>query len=117
MDIETFFTTCLELKGAEETTPFGPDTIVFKVAGKMFAAAGLDDEECSVNLKCDPEYAIQLREEYADQIIPGYHMNKKHWNTIYITRGLPDKLIRDLILHSYTLVVDSLPAKVKSSRT
>jgi predicted DNA-binding protein (MmcQ/YjbR family) len=113
MDIEAVRQYCMNLKGAEETQPFGPDTLVFKVGGKMFALTGLDEEECSVNLKCDPEKAIDLREEYPDQVIPGYHMNKMHWNTVYFERGLQDKFLKDLINHSYDLVLNSLPAKVK----
>ncbi len=103
----------MQLQGVEETLPFGPDTLVYKVAGKMFALTGLDEEECSVNLKCDPERAEELREEYTDEIIPGYHMNKKHWNTVFIERGLSDKFIKDLIDNSYQLVIDGLPAKLK----
>ena len=103
----------MNLKGVEETLPFGPDTLVFKVGGKIFALTGLDEDECSVNLKCDPEKAIELRDEHPDDIIPGYHMNKKHWNTIYFERGLQDKYLINLIDHSYELVVNSLPMKVK----
>ena len=103
----------MNLKGVEETLPFGPDTLVFKVGGKIFALTGLDEDECSVNLKCDPEKAIELREEHPDDIIPGYHMNKKHWNTVYFERGLQDKYLINLIDHSYELVVNSLPLKVK----
>jgi predicted DNA-binding protein (MmcQ/YjbR family) len=114
MDIEAFCQYCMHKTGAEETTPFGPDTLVFKVGEKIFAITSLDDEECSANLKCDPEYAEELRVQYPDVIIPGYHMNKKHWNTVYLSAGLPDKLITKLIDHSYVLVVESLPAKVRS---
>ncbi|MDQ3016401.1 MAG: MmcQ/YjbR family DNA-binding protein [Bacteroidota bacterium] len=113
MNIESFRKYCMQLQGVEETLPFGPDTLVYKVAGKMFALTGLDEEECSVNLKCDPERAEELREEYTDEIIPGYHMNKKHWNTVFIERGLSDKFIKDLIDNSYQLVIDGLPAKLK----
>lgn len=103
----------MNLKGVEETQPFGPDTLVYKVGGKMFALTGLDDDECSVNLKCDPEKSIELRDEHPDQIIPGYHMNKKHWNTVYFERGLQDKFLINLIDHSYRLVVDGLPVKIQ----
>ncbi len=103
----------MQLKGVEETLPFGPDTLVFKVGGKMFALTGLDETEFSVNLKCDPERAIELREEYPDEIIPGYHMNKKHWNTVFFERGLPEKLLINLIDQSYKLVVAGLPVKLK----
>ena len=111
MDIETFRQYCLQLKGVEETLPFGPDTLVYKVMGKVFAITGLDAEEFEVNLKCDPERAIDLREEYPGLIIPGFHMNKKHWNTIYFDMGLSNDLLYDLINHSYQLVVEGLPRK------
>ena len=84
MDIETFRNYCLQLKGVEETLPFGPDTLVYKVMGKVFAITGLDSDEFWVNLKCDPEQAIDLRENYPGLINPGYHMNKRHWNTVDI---------------------------------
>jgi predicted DNA-binding protein (MmcQ/YjbR family) len=104
MDIEQFRTYCLSKYGAEETFPFGEDTLVFKVYGKIFAITGLNDETFRVNLKCDPEYAIELRDHYP-QIIPGWHMNKKHWNTVAFDEGLPEDLLRSLIDHSYGLVV------------
>ena len=113
MDIETFRKYCLQLHGVEETFPFGPDTLVYKVFGKVFAITGLDEEEFSVNLKCDPERAIELREDYPEQIIPGWHMNKKHWNTIYFEGGLSNQLLVELINHSYALVVAGLPAAKK----
>ena len=93
--------------GTEETTPFDEDTLVFKVMGKMFALAGMEKFEF-VNLKCDPEYALELRAEH-DGIRPGYHMSKKHWNSVYIEVG--EKLIRALTDHSYDLVVSKLPKK------
>lgn len=108
MHIEAFREYCIGLKGVEETLPFGPETLVFKVMGKMFAATGLNDEVFRVNLKCDPERAIELRASYPD-IIPGWHMNKKHWNTVYFERGtIEESLLVDLIDHSYQLVVSSL---------
>lgn len=110
MNIESFRTYCLNKPGVEETLPFGPDTLVFKVMGKMFAATGLDEERFRVNLKCDPERAQQLREEH-HQIIPGWHMNKKHWNTVYFEDGLEDALLLELVDHSYSLVVSKLPKK------
>ena len=91
----------------EETTPFGPDTLVFKVMNKMFSATGMDEDTFRINLKCNPEEAVELRASYED-IIPGWHMNKKHWNTVYCEKGLPDKMIMELIDHSYDLVVASL---------
>ena len=114
MDIEAFQKYCLSLPGVEETFPFGPDTLVYKVMGKVFAITGLDEVDFQVNLKCDPERALELRDEYPGRIIPGWHMNKKHWNTIYFESGLPHSLLIDLINHSYQLVVDSLPAKVRT---
>lgn len=111
MNIEEFREYCLAKKGVEETFPFDDVTLVYKVLGKMFTACGLDDDDFSVNLKCDPERAIQLREENPDSIIPGWHMNKKHWNTVYFERDLDDSLITELIDHSYDLVVSKLRKK------
>ena len=110
MHIDEFREFCLSLRGVDESFPFGEDTLVFKVLGKMFAATGLNNDDFTVNLKCDPETAIKLREEHPD-IKPGYHMNKKHWNTIYFEGELDDDFIVDLILHSYDLVVAGLPKK------
>ena len=115
MDIEAFRHYCLQLKGVEETLPFGPDTLVYKVMGKVFALAGMDDPELQVNLKCDPERAIELRDTYPGRIIPGWHMNKKHWNTVYFEQGLSNDLLKELIGHSYQLVVHSLPKKVQEA--
>lgn len=113
MDIETFRRYCLSLKGVEETLPFGPDTLVFKVGGKIFALTGLDEDECSVNLKCDPDRIIELKDQHPDSILPGYHMNKKHWITVLFERGLSDQFLISLIDHSYELVVNSLPQRIK----
>lgn len=115
MDIETFRAFCLALPGVEETFPFGPDTLVYKVMGKVFALTGLDDESFEVNLKCDPERAIEWREEYPEAIRPGWHMNKKHWNTVSFEEGLSNALLIEMIRHSYQLVVDGLPAKTKAA--
>ncbi len=105
---------CLAKPATEETLPFGPDTLVFKVAKKMFALTGLDETDLRVNLKCAPDYAVELRERHAE-IKPGWHMNKKHWNTVYIEDGdLRDDFIRELIDHSYDLVVKSLTKKVRA---
>ncbi len=114
MDIEAFRKFCLALPGVEETFPFGPDTLVYKVMGKVFAITGLEEVDFQVNLKCDPEYALELREEHPDLIIPGWHMNKKHWNTVYFESGLPNTLLQTLIKDSYNLVVDGLPAKTRN---
>lgn len=113
MNIESFRKNCLQRAGVEETLPFGPDTLVYKVMGKAFALTGLDSEVFRVNLKCDPEKAIELRDSYPGQIIPGWHMNKKHWNTVFFEDGLPEKLLRELIDHSYQLVVEGLPGKLQ----
>lgn len=111
MDIESFRNICIAKAGVTESFPFGEDVLVFKVMNKMFALTGVDLFE-SANLKCDPERAVQLREQYTG-IKPGYHMNKTHWNTIMMDGSVPDPLISELIDHSYELVVASLPAKVR----
>jgi predicted DNA-binding protein (MmcQ/YjbR family) len=102
MNIEIFRDYCLALDAAEETFPFGDDTIVFKVNGKIFAMANLDGET-ALNIKCDPAYALELREMYPS-VTPGYHMNKKHWNTVVLDGSVPDRMILDWIAHSYKLV-------------
>ncbi|MCB0564719.1 MAG: MmcQ/YjbR family DNA-binding protein [Phaeodactylibacter sp.] len=112
MNIEEFREYCLSKKGVEETFPFGEETLVFKVMGKMFALAGLDDAEFTANLKCDPARAIELREEHPE-IRPGWHMNKKHWNTVEFETGLADRFLCELVDHSYELVVQGLPKKVR----
>ena len=113
MDIELFRLHCLSLPGCTEDLPFGPDTLVLKVMGKVFAITGLDQVEFRVNLKCDPDRAIELRERYPEQIIPGFHMNKKHWNTV-IVEGLDEDFFVDLIQHSYDLVVSGLTKKLRN---
>lgn len=110
MNVEEVRQYCLSKKGATEDLPFDEVTLVFKVMGKMFALTGLDAAECSVNLKCDPERALQLREAHGD-ITPGYHMNKKHWNTVYCERELDTDFLEELIDHSYDLVVAGLRKK------
>ncbi len=111
MDIELFRAYCLKKPGVEETLPFGEETLVFKVLGKIFALTGLARDEFRVNLKCDPERAIELREQYPEDILPGYHMNKKHWNTVFFESNLPNALLRELIDHSYDLVVNKMSKK------
>jgi predicted DNA-binding protein (MmcQ/YjbR family) len=113
MNIETLRAYCLAKPAVEETLPFGPDTLVYKVAGKMFLLTSLDNDPLTFNVKCDPDLAIELRERY-DAVQPGYHMNKKHWNTITVDGSVSAKLLKEWIDHSYELVVDSLPAKVKA---
>lgn len=108
MNSETFRAYCLGKPGAKEDSPFGPDHIVFKVQGKMFALLALDEVPTRVNLKCDPDLALELRDRY-EQVEPGYHMNKKHWNTVVLDGVIPDLEVRKMIDHSYELVVQSLP--------
>jgi predicted DNA-binding protein (MmcQ/YjbR family) len=110
MNIETLREYCLKKKATEETFPFGDSTLVFKVKGKIFLLAGLDASPLQFNVKCDPEKIDDLREQYED-VLPGYHMNKKHWNTIIITGSIPEKVLREMIDESYMLVVKSLPVK------
>ena len=107
MNIEEFRNYCLNKKGVTEEFPFDETTLVFKVLGKMFALAGLDDST-TANLKCDPERAIELRELFPDFVFPGYHMNKKHWNTVTIDNSISDREILSWIDHSYDLVVKGL---------
>ncbi|OFY83440.1 MAG: MmcQ-like protein [Bacteroidetes bacterium RIFCSPLOWO2_12_FULL_35_15] len=107
MNIEELREYCLSLKNTEEAMPFGPDTLIFKVGGKMFLIVGLDDSPLQFNVKCDPEKAIELREQY-NYVIPGYHMSKKHWNTIIIDGRASEKLVRQWIFDSYTLVIAGL---------
>ena len=116
MNLETYYEYCLSKKGVTEHFPFDEDTLVFKVGGKMFALSSLSQWEKgqpSVNLKCDPERAEELRAEY-DDIQPGFHMSKTHWNTIAINTSVPDVLVKELIDHSYELVFKSLTKKLQS---
>ena len=114
MNIEEFRDYCMSKRGTEETLPFDEYTLVYKVMGKMYALTSLNSEEFRINLKCDPERAIELRDEHAD-IIPGYHMNKKHWNTLVLEHdSLHEDLIIELIEHSYDLVVSKLTKKLKT---
>ncbi|MFK5958310.1 MAG: MmcQ/YjbR family DNA-binding protein [Lutibacter sp.] len=112
MNIEEFRDYCLSKKYVTECFPFDEVTLVFKVANKMFALSGLEHQPATVNLKCDPERAIKLREKYS-AIIEGFHMNKKLWNTITIEGDLPQKLLIELIDHSYELVVKGMPKKTQ----
>jgi predicted DNA-binding protein (MmcQ/YjbR family) len=102
-------TLCLSFNAAVEEFPFNPETSVFKVLGKMFALSSLEGSPLTVNLKCDPEDAVRLRGEYEGLIIPGWHMNKRHWNTVTVDGSLPDRLVRELVEDSYDLVVAGLP--------
>lgn len=100
---------CLSFNEAVEDFPFRPEVSVFKVLGKLFALTTLDARPLTVNLKCDPDDAVRLRAEYPGLIVPGYHMNKRHWNTVTVDGELPDRVIRELVEDSYDLVVAGLP--------
>ncbi|MEU3555698.1 MmcQ/YjbR family DNA-binding protein [Streptomyces fragilis] len=100
---------CLSFNGTVEDFPFGPETSVFKVGGKLFALSALDARPLKANLKCDPDDAVRLREEYEGLVVPGWHMNKRHWNTVTVDGALPDALVRELVEDSYDLVVAGLP--------
>jgi predicted DNA-binding protein (MmcQ/YjbR family) len=113
MNIEFFREYCLSKPATSEHLPFDENTLVFKVADKMFALCDINKFE-GINLKCDPEKAEELREQY-DGIRPGYHMSKKHWNTVDVKGSVSDKLILELIDHSYELVFQSLPKKVREA--
>ncbi|MEU8744179.1 MmcQ/YjbR family DNA-binding protein [Streptomyces parvulus] len=100
---------CLAFNASVEDFPFNPETSVFKVLGKMFALSSLDGRPLTVNLKYDPDDAIRLRGEYPGLVVPGWHMNKRHWNTVTADGGLPDRVVRELVEDSYDLVVAGLP--------
>lgn len=100
---------CLSFAAAVEDFPFNPETSVFKVQGKLFALTNLDARPLRVNLKCDPEDAVRLRTDHEGLIVPGRHMNKRHWNTVTVDGALPDRLVRELVEDSYDLVVAGLP--------
>ncbi len=114
MNIQSLREYCLGKPHATEDTPFDETTLAFKVDGKIFALTNMESVPTRVNLKCEPERATELREQHPDIIIPGYHMSKKHWNTIYIEE-LEDGVLQELIDHSYELVFNSLTKKVKNS--
>ncbi|MGQ2982850.1 MmcQ/YjbR family DNA-binding protein [Flavobacterium sp.] len=116
MTIQDFYDYCLSKKGVTEHFPFDEDTLVFKVGGKMFALSSLsqwEKSEPSVNLKCDSERALELRAQY-DAINPGYHMSKVHWNTVNVNGDVPQKLLLELISHSYELIFNSLTKKAQA---
>ena len=104
MDIEQLRNYCILKPGSEESFPFGNDTLVFKTNSKIFLLAGLDSHPLQFNVKCDPDKAIELREQYPDSILPGYHMNKKLWNTVIIDGSLSTKQLHEFIDDSYELV-------------
>ncbi len=111
MDLQTIRDHCLRKKGVEETFPFDNETLVFKALGKMFLLTNIEKPE-SINIKCEPEKAVELRERH-EEIQPGWHMNKKHWNTVSLTGRLPKNLLFEMIDNSYELVVSGLPKKDK----
>jgi predicted DNA-binding protein (MmcQ/YjbR family) len=111
MNIEEFYTYCLQKKGATEDFPFDQQTLAFKAGGKIFALTDVISFN-SINLKCNPEKAIELRERFL-AIQPGFHMNKKHWNTVILNEDVDDQLLKELIDHSYLLVFQSLPKKIR----
>ena len=115
MNIEELRNYCMKKTGVTESFPFGENTLVFKANGKMFLATHIDEQPLSFNAKCEPQRAIELREHY-EAVQPGYHMNKKHWNTVTADGSMSDSLLYELIDHSYELVRGkSKPAKAKSS--
>jgi predicted DNA-binding protein (MmcQ/YjbR family) len=116
MTIQDFYDYCLAKKGVTEHFPFDEDTLVFKVGGKMFALSSLihwEKGEASINLKCDPERALELRAQY-EGVQPGYHMSKQHWNTVIVDSDVPERLLRELIDHSYEMVFGSLTKKLQA---
>jgi predicted DNA-binding protein (MmcQ/YjbR family) len=112
LNIEELRDYCLQKRGVTEGFPFGEDTLVFKIGGKLFLLTGLQDGD-RFNAKCDPELAVELRERY-NEVKPGYHMNKTHWNTIYMNGSLTKKQLCPMIDHSYDLVFKSLPKKTQA---
>ena len=114
MDIERYREYCLALPHVTEELPFNDVTPVYKVGGKIFAFYGTDDFAAGINLKCDPDRAVELRDRWPDDILPGYHMNKKHWNTVRPLGNLPESLLLELTRHSYDLVCRSLPPQVRT---
>jgi predicted DNA-binding protein (MmcQ/YjbR family) len=114
MNAERFREHCLTKRGTTEDSPFGPEHIVFKVSGKMFALLAFEEVPPTANLKCDPDRALELRDRYED-VRPGYHMNKKHWNTVVLVGGIPDDELREMIDHSYELVVGSLTRSARAA--
>ena len=115
MHIEALRSYCLEKKMVEECFPFDEVTLVFKVLGKMFALAALDEIPLRVSLKCEPDKAINLREQYPDSIFPAWHMNKSHWNAVIFEGELPEQFLKELVDHSYDRVVAGLPKKLQKT--
>ncbi len=115
MHIEQLRNYCLSKKAVTESFPFDEETLVFKVAGKIFLLAALDEVPLQFNVKCNPDKAIELREQYEGSILPGYHMNKTLWNTVKCTDSIQDNLILEMIDHSYNEVIKSLPKKLQKT--
>lgn len=115
MHIEQLRDYCLRKPAVTESCPFGPDTLVFKVADKMFLLTGLDSHPLSFSVKCDPDRALALRDQYPHSVRGAYHMNKRHWNEVVCKGELNDQLLMMLIDHSYELVVAGLPKRVRSA--
>ena len=114
MHIENLRDYCLAKHGVTEEMPFGPATLVFKVAGKIFLLTNLDQiDDFRFNVKCEPSYAEELRENFDNTVFPGYHMNKRHWNTVYANRQLSDEKLLQLVDTSYNLVLQSLPKFIR----
>lgn len=113
MDIEALRIHCLALPHVEESFPFDQDTLVFKVGGKIFAIMSLETHEPKITLKCDPDRAQTLRIRY-EGVVPAFHMNKKHWNTVDAAHDVPASLVRELISHAYELVVNKLPMRIQA---
>ena len=113
MHVEWVRDLCLSFEDVEECQPFGPENIVYKIKGKMFLLISLDDIPPRINVKTDPDQSIELREAYPDNILPGFHMNKKHWNTVSSDGTISNELFKELIDHSYDLVVQGLPKKLR----
>ena len=114
MNIETFRDFCLTLPHTTEDMPFGEDFLVFRIANRIFALMNLNRVPMSVSLKCEPERAIELREQYPDKIVAGYHLNKKHWNTVFL-ESLPEALIKEMVQHSYDQVLVKVPKKEREA--
>ena len=104
---------CLSFPGAYEDFPFGPETSVFKVEKKLFAISRLDGSPLNVSVKCEPELAEELRGAYPEAVVPGYHLNKRHWNTVLCDGSLPDSMVHDMVEDSYDLIVAKMPAAVR----
>ena len=114
MNLEELREYCLFLPYVTEDMPFGEDVLVFRICNRIFVLTNLESVPLRVSLKCDPERAIELREQYPDKIVAGYHMNKKHWNTVLL-EGLPPTLIKEMIQHSYDQVLTKVPKKEREA--